>query len=190
MLSNILAVTAAAVFTAGITSAQSTSGAYEVCSGAGANPLVYNFELNGYPAKIFMDAELPSPLEGGFFADPVPVLQRALRRRFEDDSDFVLYSNILYTEIDGEGVLVDAGNGPDPQTLILGPGNLFDQLEGESISRDFIKHLLITHAHPDHIIGLVTDIESLEPAFPNAKIYVSRLEYEHWMADQVHPPQL
>lgn len=168
-----------------ISPAMATTG---TCSGAGANPFVYNFEIDGYPAKVLNDLVIPVPTEGGFFLADAEVMKRALRRRFEDDSMLFLDNNILYIDMDGEGLLVDTGNGPvanSGSTGSFGPGMLFDLLESEGISKDSIKHVLLTHAHPDHLGGVVEDMVGLEPSFPNAVVHISRTEYEYWTADPV-----
>jgi hypothetical protein len=154
------------------------------CSIAGANPWTYNFMVNGYPAKVMNDATASSPLEGGFLAEDPAVLKRALKRRFLNDTVVTIDNNILYVNWDGEGVLFDCGTGPgDAPTLA--PGMLFEHLANEGFARDSIKHVMITHAHYDHINGLVEDLESLKPAYPSAKVYMSRVEYEYWTAPSV-----
>jgi hypothetical protein len=161
-----------------------------VCSGAGANPWIYNFMVNGYPAKVMNDATTSNPLGGGLAGHSDPqgvdpaVLSRALKRRFLNDTSVVFDNNILYINWDGEGVLFDVGTGPGEAPL-LSPGMLVEHLEKEDIPRDSIKHVLITHAHYDHIQGLVEDLESLNPLFPEAKVYMSRVEYEYWTAETV-----
>lgn len=165
-----------------------TSGAYGssgVCTGAGANPSVYNFEIDGHPAKILNDLVIPWPIEGGLFVEDPEVLKRALRRRYEEESGVFLGNNILYIDINGEGVLVDTGVGP--VAGFFGPGELFDLLQNEGISRDSIKHVMLTHGHPDHLGGIVEDMVGLEPAFPNAVVHISRAEYEYWTTNPVSP---
>lgn len=155
------------------------TGAGGTCSGAGANPLVYNFEIGGYAAKVINDASFSGPLPGLFTEDPV-VLSRALRRRFLNDTADGVAFNILYIDKDGEGVLIDTGLG-------AARGSLFEKLETEGISRDSIKHVLLTHGHGDHLSGLVLNntVENPVPAFPSATVYISRIEYEYWTTDPV-----
>jgi hypothetical protein len=155
-----------------------------VCSGAGANPWVYNFAVNGFPAKVLNDATNIFPLEGGFLAEDPAVLKRALKRRFLNDTAVFFDNNILYVNWDGEGVLFDCGTGPG-EAPSRASGMLFEHLGNDGIARDSIKHVLITHAHSDHIQGLVEDLESLIPAYPRAKVYMSRVEYEYWTAETV-----
>jgi hypothetical protein len=178
------AVLAALVVVAAASTTRDGGMSAGVCSGAGANPWIHNFMLNGHPAKVLNDATASSPLEEGFLAGDPAVLQGALKRRFLNDTAVIFDNNILYVDWDGEGVLFDCGTGPGDAPR-LAPGMLFEHLENDDIPRDSIKHVMITHAHYDHIQGLVKDLESLEPAYPRAKVYMSRVEYEYWTAETV-----
>jgi Metallo-beta-lactamase superfamily len=182
-------VTCSAALAAQICVAAAASGGYGgmsagVCSGAGANPWTYNFMVNGFPAKVLNDATAVGPIEGGFFVEDPAVISRALKRRFLNDTVTTVDNNILFVNWAGEGVLFDCGTGPG-QAPALAPGMLFEHLETEGIPRDSIQHVMITHGHFDHIQGLVEDLESLTPSFPNAAVYISRVEYEYWTADTV-----
>lgn len=157
------------------------SGTTRGCSGAGANPGVYNLEINGYPAKIFNDIVLQLPIDTGFFVEDPAVITRALHRRHVDE--LILNNLILYIDMDGEGVLFDGGFGPSETPF--GSGRLFELLAGEGISMESIKHILVTHGHVDHIAGLVEGLDSFKPAFTEATIHMSRLEYEWWTSDPV-----
>ena len=44
---------------------------------------------------------------------------------------------------------------------------------------------MLTHAHFDHIQGLVESLDTMVPAFPNAVVHMSREEYEYWTAETV-----
>lgn len=46
-----------------------------------------------------------------------------------------------------------------------------------SIKPEQITDIVITHAHLDHIGGLVADNK---PVFPNATIYLTKKEYDFW----------
>lgn len=79
------------------------------------------------------------------------------------------------------GILIDTGLGP------ASSGNLFNMLEMEGIPKESIKHVVLTHGHADHLSGLVLNntADVLEPAFPEATVYISRIEYEYWTTDPV-----
>ena len=77
----------------------------------------------------------------------------------------------LMTLKDGTRCLIDAGFGK----------GLFRQLRELEIPRESISAVFITHIHPDHVGGLID--EDGMAAFPKAKIYISRKEYEAWKKD-------
>ena len=94
-----------------------------VCSGAGANPWTYNFEVSGHSAKVLNDASASYPLDSVVFGDNSPaVLSRALKRRFLNDTHAFVDNSVLYIDWDGEGMLFDAGSGPGQ------PHNTLDRL--------------------------------------------------------------
>lgn len=67
-------------------------------------------------------------------------------------------------------VLYDAG---------LRDGHIVNELAKNGIMPSDVKTILITHLHPDHFGGLV-DSEG-KAQFPEAKIFVSRPEYDYWV---------
>jgi glyoxylase-like metal-dependent hydrolase (beta-lactamase superfamily II) len=73
-------------------------------------------------------------------------------------------------------VLVDAGNGrfaPD-----LDAGHLPEQMARVGVAPGDVRCVVITHGHPDHVGGLVAAGD--EPAFPNARHVIHRVEAEFW----------
>ena len=79
--------------------------------------------------------------------------------------------------------LVDAGlgdfGGPDGSA-----GKLPGSLEGLGIGPDDIDVVLVSHAHPDHIGGLVRlGGPAPVPAFRNARVVMRRDEFGFWTSD-------
>ena len=68
-------------------------------------------------------------------------------------------------------ILFDAGLGADKG------GRLMECLKKDSIEPSAVTAVCLTHLHADHIGGLLTDGKA---AFPNAKLYLSKEEYEAW----------
>ncbi|ASZ14062.1 MBL fold metallo-hydrolase [Chitinophaga pendula] len=89
-----------------------------------------------------------------------------------------LAHNILVLAWDDCIVLIDAGNGY--ATLPEG-GKLVTNLKAADIAPDKVTDIVLTHAHPDHLGGLV-DLNN-QLIFPLAKIYLSTAEYEFWQSD-------
>jgi glyoxylase-like metal-dependent hydrolase (beta-lactamase superfamily II) len=67
--------------------------------------------------------------------------------------------------------LIDAGGGP-----LLGPsfGQVRTSMREAGISPEDVRHILITHIHDDHVLGL---FEEESPYFPNAEILVPGTDF-------------
>lgn len=74
---------------------------------------------------------------------------------------------------DGKSILFDAGMGSPSSTLI-------QQMKIHEVAPEELDMICLTHMHADHIGGLLADGK---PVFPNAELYVNRLEADAWSAD-------
>ncbi|HHX2099380.1 TPA: MBL fold metallo-hydrolase [Pseudomonas aeruginosa] len=77
----------------------------------------------------------------------------------------------------GRTVLIDAGAGGFKQW----GGRLKDNLAQAGIQPPAIDAILLTHAHPDHVGGLLNPTG--EAAFPNAELIAHRQEVAFWQDD-------
>ncbi|MCC5990922.1 MAG: MBL fold metallo-hydrolase [Rhodobacteraceae bacterium] len=73
-------------------------------------------------------------------------------------------------------VLFDIGAGQD---LMDSVGHLPQALAALAVDPAEITHLVLTHAHPDHLWGLLDDFG--DPFLPNAEMLIGVGEYEYWM---------
>ena len=89
--------------------------------------------------------------------------------------------NITLVRTPGETILIDVGAGPH---YMPGAGKLADNLEAAGIDRKSISKVVLTHAHPDHLWGLLDDFDDTL-LFPNASYVMSKAEFEFWMAEDV-----
>jgi glyoxylase-like metal-dependent hydrolase (beta-lactamase superfamily II) len=89
--------------------------------------------------------------------------------------------NITLVRTPGETILIDFGAGPH---YMPGAGTLGDNLEAAGIDRKSITKVVLTHAHPDHLWGLLDDFDDAL-MFPNASYVMSTTEFEFWMAEDV-----
>jgi glyoxylase-like metal-dependent hydrolase (beta-lactamase superfamily II) len=68
--------------------------------------------------------------------------------------------------------MVDPGYVPPPGML--------DQLAGAGVRPEDVRQVVITHAHWDHFNGATLERDGrMEPAFPNARHYLGRADWEH-----------
>ena len=77
---------------------------------------------------------------------------------------------------DGEAaVLFDAGSGAE---FMPTAGRLWEAIGAIGVAPDEITHLVLTHAHPDHLWGLLDDFG--DPAFPEAEVLIGAAERAYW----------
>ena len=127
-------------------------------------------------------------LDGGAMFGVVP---RALWRRVappDEDNRVTLNANCLFVEAAGERVLVETGMGDKwtPRQREMygvsdGPTLVESLRERTGCRPEDISVVVNTHLHFDHAGGNTTLDEGgrVVPAFPNARYFVSRSEYEH-----------
>lgn len=72
-------------------------------------------------------------------------------------------------------VLFDVGSGPD---FMPSAGAIVDSLNAIGLTPEDITHVVFTHAHPDHIWGLLDDFD--EPLFYEATYMMGRVEWNYW----------
>ena len=86
----------------------------------------------------------------------------------------------LLLETEGKTILLDAGLG-SPFSQLL------PKLKEKGVTPEELQLIYITHLHPDHIGGL---LKQGKVVFPNAEIYVNRVEAEAWLAIEGDRSQL
>lgn len=86
--------------------------------------------------------------------------------------------NITLAEIGDRKVLFDAGSGVN---FLPGLGELPAELDAAGIDTDSITDIVFTHAHPDHIWGILDDFDDL--MMPDANYHISQAEWVFWDSD-------
>jgi len=72
-------------------------------------------------------------------------------------------------------VLFDAGSGP---AFMPSAGKLWEALDAAGVAPDEVTHVLFTHAHPDHLWGVLDDFD--DPVFANAAHMIGQAEHAYW----------
>lgn len=72
-------------------------------------------------------------------------------------------------------ILFDVGAGPDFQPSA---GKLMEAFDALGLTVESVTHVLFTHAHPDHLWGLLDEFD--EPLFPNAEYRIGQAEFDYW----------
>jgi len=88
-----------------------------------------------------------------------------------------VHINCYVVQGGGRTVLIDSGAGGIKQW----GGHLNANLRHAGIAPETIETVLLTHAHPDHVGGLITS--DGHRAFPNAELVVNERELAFWQDD-------
>lgn len=86
--------------------------------------------------------------------------------------------NITLLQQENRTIIFDVGAGPNfmPTT-----GKLYEELESRGIDPLDVTDVVFTHAHPDHLWGLMDDFD--EHLFANAQYHLHKKEWEYWLND-------
>lgn len=105
----------------------------------------------------------------------VSELKKILKDNFRSDTYIDMAVNILLVKTKDRLILMDSGMGifADERT-----GFLLQSLQKAGFTPKDITDVFISHAHPDHIGGIVD--KQNKPVFPNASVFISRIEYDFW----------
>ena len=131
--------------------------------------------LGGATVTSVSDGNLVLP--GGMFFDALPQDELAPilethgvpRDQVEPPCNLTLLQ-------DGERtVLFDAGSGPG---FMPSAGAVVDSLDALGVAPEDVTHVIFTHAHPDHLWGVLDDFD--DPLFFEAEHMISQAEWDYW----------
>lgn len=150
----------------------------QLAAPANGNPAHFNFMLGQTRLTVVSDGYFTLPVSGvGINADPAEV-QAYLRAHFLSTEQGYSHTNHLLIETGDAKVLVDVGSG---HRFFDTAGRLVANLDAMGIVPDDITHVVITHAHPDHIWGIRDEFD--EPLFPSAQYFMGEAEHGYWLTD-------
>jgi len=128
------------------------------------NPNIFTYKLG--TAEVSLLSEGQATGNSSIFVGATPeMIQKSL-----PDGSYPRSCNAFLVRVAGKNILVDTGMGRP----------LVENLKSLGITPEQINAVLITHAHGDHIGGMLKDNKAV---FPNAELYMSRLEHDYIMND-------
>ncbi|WP_369977024.1 MBL fold metallo-hydrolase [Xanthomonas bundabergensis] len=131
--------------------------------------------IGDFTITAISDGYLSVGLDALMNVEPADALQMQNDGRAEDAS--AVHINCYVVRGRGRTILIDAGAGGFKQW----GGRLLRNLSLAGLRPAQIDAVLLTHAHPDHVGGLIG--ASGDVAFPNAELVVHRREIAFWQDD-------
>ncbi|MCF6443673.1 MBL fold metallo-hydrolase [Nereida sp. MMG025] len=151
------------------------TGAFVATCAAGRAFAQTQVQLGAATLHSISDGSLSLPGDMFFAALPqdelAPILQAANVSR---DAVSPPCNLTLYQTPDAT-ILFDAGSGSG---FMPSAGMMQDSLDAIGVAVDDITHVVFTHAHPDHLWGVLDDFD--DPMFPNASYMISQVEWDYW----------
>jgi glyoxylase-like metal-dependent hydrolase (beta-lactamase superfamily II) len=125
---------------------------------------------------VVSDGSLTLP--GGFIFDPMPQDELLpILETFGQSPDVLTPPcNVTLMRQGGRTILFDVGSGPD---FSPNSGILLDSLDALDVAPEDVTDIVFTHAHPDHLWGLLDDFD--DPLFAQASYLIGKTEWDYWM---------
>jgi glyoxylase-like metal-dependent hydrolase (beta-lactamase superfamily II) len=138
----------------------------------------YRFNFGGAQVTVVSDGPLPlGPPKGTFIGIPDEDIKKMLTDNFLSPDNIVLEQNSPIVNMGDKLVLFDTGMGT---SKAFGPttGRQQKSMMEAGIKPEDIDAVVFTHAHIDHIGGVVDDAGRV--LFPNAQFYIAQSDFDYW----------
>lgn len=131
--------------------------------------------FGGMTVTSLSDGNLVLPAEFFFDGLPQEELKTILQHHGLVGAQLEPPCNLTLLQSGARMVLFDAGSGA---SFMPSAGALPDTLDAAGIAPDDITDVVFTHAHPDHIWGVLDDFD--DPVFPQATHWIGQAEHNYW----------
>lgn len=142
----------------------------------------HRFNVGDLELTVVSDGNIVFTPKQPILAPGVPEAEvnEVLRNNFLPIDHVTIAMNVLVIRSEQKLILIDAGAG---NTMGESSGWLLENLAIAGIKPEDITDIVLTHAHSDHIGGVISKEGAL--SFPNAEVYMTRAEHDFWTADKV-----
>jgi len=146
------------------------------------NAAIYSFKIGEFNAVSISDGQVAFPPYPTYAPNATKeAVEQSLRENFMPVDLYTLNLNALFVDTGRDKVLIDTGAGKELGTQL---GHLVNNLKAAGIQPEQIDTVVISHGHPDHIGGLVSEDRLLR--FPNAQHFIAEAEWNFWTDEQIN----
>ena len=140
-------------------------------------PSLVHSEINFGGTKIttVSDGSITLPASLTFDTMPKNELDLIINEFSLSQDQLVRECNVTLVETEDRKILFDVGAGI---YFLDGMGAILDSLDEQGLAPEDITDVIFTHAHPDHIWGVLDDFDDL--LFPEAMYHIGRVEWDYW----------
>ena len=140
-------------------------------------PSLVHSEINLGRTKIttVSDGSITLPASLTFDTMPKNELDLIINEFSLSKDQLVRECNVTLVETEDRKILFDVGAG---LYFLDGMGVILDSLDEQGLAPEDITDVIFTHAHPDHIWGVLDDFDDL--LFPEAMYHIGRVEWDYW----------
>jgi glyoxylase-like metal-dependent hydrolase (beta-lactamase superfamily II) len=144
-------------------------------------PAFYRFKIGGIDATVVSDGALAIGEPSGVFRGPsAQELGRMMADHFLPPNNVVIEQNVLAINTGEKLAVFETGMSSVAATP--GIGRLMQSLKAAGIEPADVDALIPTHAHIDHIGGIMAADGSRN--FPNAQIHIAQADFDFWTDDK------
>lgn len=144
-------------------------------------PGFFRFSLGETKITILSDGSLTLPTSSLAVNVPEAQVKAFLKANYRNREKHYSHTNACLIDTGDERILVDVGSGPSFQQSA---GRLLKNLAASGYKPDDITSVVITHAHPDHVWGIL-DPKTEQPHFENANYYIAAAEWDYWTQEDL-----
>jgi glyoxylase-like metal-dependent hydrolase (beta-lactamase superfamily II) len=144
---------------------------------AGAGAGTHSFQVGAAEVTVITDGTMSMPLDWVLPGRDRNEIAAVMKSAGRELGELSIEVNATLIRLGTELVLVDTGAGPDfaPQR-----GKLAANLERAGIKPEAVTRVVFTHAHPDHLWGVIDPLDG-GTAFPNARHLMCAAERDYWL---------
>ncbi len=144
----------------------------------GLPPRLAHAQLSVGDMRLDVVSDGSLTLPGGFIFAPMPKAELVPILEKYQLSEEVLEPpcNVTLMRHKDRTVLFDVGSGPD---FAPNSGILLHSLDALGVAPEEVTDVIFTHAHPDHLWGLLDDFD--DPLFSEATYMIGKTEWDYWM---------